>query len=124
MTVFTNASRVSPHASACARRLASASGGRSRVIVIFPLWLGILFNPVYGECPETLSHYNTTFVILLEMDPATAQLGSRIVKLYSPAPIALPLNSDVGRWDSASLAAGLASLGYPGFRQLTGVQPQ
>lgn len=24
-------------------------------------------------------------------------------------------------WDSESLAAGLAGLGYPGFRQLTGV---
>jgi hypothetical protein len=27
-------------------------------------------------------------------------------------------------WNSSSLAAGLASLGYPGFRQLSGVQPR
>src|SRR6266496_74196 len=55
----------------------------------------------------------------------TAQLKTKIVELYGLGPIALPLDGDnLGGWDSSSLAAGLASLGYPGFRQLTGAQPQ
>ncbi len=47
------------------------------------------------------------------------------MNLYGLGPIALPLRADnVRDWDSSSLAAALASLGYPGLRQLTGVQPQ
>ena len=67
------------------------------------------------------------YVALLERGrrPVTAQLGSRIVKLYRLGPDALPLEADnIGSWDSSSLAAGLASLGYPGFRQLAGGQPR
>ena len=56
--------------------------------------------------------------------PVTTPLRSRIVDLYRLGPIALPLGDNLGCWDSSSLAAGLASLGYPGFRQLIGVQPQ
>ena len=53
--------------------------------------------------------------------PVTVQLGSRIAVLYGLGPVALPLSADrLGDWDSSSLAAGLASLGYPGFRQLAG----
>jgi transcriptional regulator with XRE-family HTH domain len=55
----------------------------------------------------------------------TAQLGSRIVHLYGLGALALPLCAEnLDAWDSSSLAAGLASLGYPGFRQLTGVEHQ
>ena len=55
----------------------------------------------------------------------TAPLRSRIVDLYGLGPIALPLDGDgLGSWDSSSLAANLASLGYPGFRQLAGAQPR
>ena len=67
------------------------------------------------------------YLALLERGrrPVTAQLKSRIVGLYRLGPVALPLDTDnLGCSDSSSLAAGLASLGYPGFRQLTGVQPQ
>jgi transcriptional regulator with XRE-family HTH domain len=67
------------------------------------------------------------YLALLERGrrPVTTPLRSRIVDLYRLGPIALPLDGDnLGCWDSSSLAAGLASLGYPGFRQLTGVQPQ
>src|ERR1041384_6616008 len=67
------------------------------------------------------------YLALLERGrrPVTAQLKSRIVDLYRLGPMALPLDADnLGWWDSSSLAAGVASLGYPGFRQLTGVQPQ
>ena len=63
------------------------------------------------------------YVALLERGrrPVTAQLGSRIVKLYGLGPTALPLEPDViDSWHSSSLAAALASLGYPGFRQLRG----
>ena len=63
------------------------------------------------------------YVALLERGrrPVTAQLGSKIVKLYSLGPTALPLESDhIDSWHSSSLAAALASLGYPGFRQLIG----
>jgi transcriptional regulator with XRE-family HTH domain len=53
--------------------------------------------------------------------PVTARLGSRIANLYGLGPVALPLSTEhLGDWDSSSLAAGLASLGYPGFRQLAG----
>jgi transcriptional regulator with XRE-family HTH domain len=53
--------------------------------------------------------------------PVTAQLGSRIVKLFGLGPTALPLEAgNVDAWDSASLAASVASLGYPGFGQLRG----
>lgn len=63
------------------------------------------------------------YLALLERGrrPVTAQLGSRIANLYGLGPIALPLSTEnLGDWDSSSLAAGLASLGYPGFRQLAG----
>lgn len=53
--------------------------------------------------------------------PVTAQLGSRIADVYGLGPVALPLSTEnLGDWSSSSLAAGLASLGYPGFRQLAG----
>jgi transcriptional regulator with XRE-family HTH domain len=67
------------------------------------------------------------YLALLERGrrPVTTKLRSRIVELYSLGPTALPLGGDnLGCWDSSSLAAGLASLGYPGFRQLTGVPLQ
>lgn len=60
------------------------------------------------------------YLALLERGrrPVTAQLGSMIVKLYGLRPTALPLETDgVDLWDSASLTAALASLGYPGFRR-------
>lgn len=63
------------------------------------------------------------YVALLERGqrPVTAQLGSRIANLYGLGPVALPLGTeDPDSWESSSLAAGLASLGYPGFRQLAG----
>lgn len=63
------------------------------------------------------------YLALLERGrrPVTAQLGSRIVNLYRLGPIALPVSTEhLGDWESSSLAAGLASLGYPGFRQLAG----
>ncbi len=51
----------------------------------------------------------------------TPQLGVRIAKLYGLGPAALPLSTEnLSDWDSSSLATGLASLGYPGFRQLAG----
>src|SRR5258708_33228370 len=53
--------------------------------------------------------------------PVTAQLRSKIVDLYGLGPVSLPLDAEnLGGWDSSSLAAGLASLGDPGFRQLKG----
>jgi transcriptional regulator with XRE-family HTH domain len=53
--------------------------------------------------------------------PITAPLASRIANLYRLGPVALPLSPDhLGDWDSSSLAAATASLGYPGFRQLAG----
>jgi transcriptional regulator with XRE-family HTH domain len=67
------------------------------------------------------------YIALLERGrrPLTAQLSSRIVDLYGLGPLALPLDGDtLAGWNSSSLAAGLASLGYPGFRQLSGVQPR
>jgi transcriptional regulator with XRE-family HTH domain len=67
------------------------------------------------------------YLALLERGrrPLTAQLKSRIVEIYGLGPVALPLDADnPGCSDSSSLAAGLASLGYPGFRQLTGGQPR
>ena len=60
------------------------------------------------------------YLALLESGrrPVTPPLASRIVHLYALGPIALPLRSThLGDWDSSSLAEGLASLGYPGFRQ-------
>jgi transcriptional regulator with XRE-family HTH domain len=63
------------------------------------------------------------YLALLErgLRPVTTQLGSRIVKLYGLGPVALPMSTeDLGDWDSSSLATELASLGYPGFRQLAG----
>lgn len=67
------------------------------------------------------------YLALLESGrrPVTPQLRSRIVDLYRLGPLTLPLDGDnLGSWDSSSLAAGLASLGYPGFCQLTAVRPQ
>lgn len=66
------------------------------------------------------------YLALLERGrrPVTAELGAKIVKLYRLGPIALPLDGEaVGSWDSSSLAAGLANLGYPGFRQLAVGEP-
>ena len=61
------------------------------------------------------------YIALLERGrrPVTAQLGSRIARLYGLGPTALPLEAGgVDSWHSSSLAAALAGLGYPGFRQL------
>ena len=61
------------------------------------------------------------YLALLERGrrPVTPLLGPKIVKLYGLGPTALPLEAaSVGSWDSSSLAAALASLGYPGFRHL------
>jgi len=42
-----------------------------------------------------------------------------MARLYGLDPVALPLRAEnLGDWDSASLAVEVASLGYPGFRQL------
>lgn len=63
------------------------------------------------------------YLALLERGrrPVTAQLGTRIVGLYGLGPVALPLSAErLDDWHSSSLAAGLASLGYPRFRQLAG----
>jgi transcriptional regulator with XRE-family HTH domain len=63
------------------------------------------------------------YIALIELGrrPVTGHLGPRIVNLYGLGPVALPLSAEnLGDWDSSSLAAGLASLGYPGFRQLAG----
>ncbi|MBI1787119.1 MAG: helix-turn-helix transcriptional regulator [Acidobacteria bacterium] len=63
------------------------------------------------------------YLALLERGrrPVTAHLGARIVNLYGLGPVALPLSADqLGDWNSSSFAAGLAGLGYPGFRQLAG----
>ena len=63
------------------------------------------------------------YLALLERGrrPVTARLGSKIVKLYRLGPTALPLKSGgIDSWHCSSLAAALASLGYPGFRQLRG----
>ncbi|MBI3207797.1 MAG: helix-turn-helix transcriptional regulator [Candidatus Solibacter usitatus] len=65
------------------------------------------------------------YLAMLErgLRPVTCSLRSRIVGLYELGPVALPL--DVGHaGNSSSLAAALASLGYPGFRRLAGVPPQ
>jgi len=65
------------------------------------------------------------YLALLERGrrPVTTRLGPRIVKLYRLGPTALPLESDsIDSWHSSSLAAALASLGYPGFRQLRGAR--
>jgi transcriptional regulator with XRE-family HTH domain len=57
--------------------------------------------------------------------PVTARLASRIVRLYGLGPVALPLNCEIGAsWDSPSLAAAIAGLGYPGFRQRNGGKRQ
>lgn len=63
------------------------------------------------------------YLALLERGrrPLTARLRSRIANLYGLGPVSLlPSAENLGDWDAASLAAGLASLGYPGFRQLAG----
>jgi transcriptional regulator with XRE-family HTH domain len=49
------------------------------------------------------------------------QLGSRIVDLYRLPATALPLDEgDAVAWNSATIANGVANLGYPGFRPLRG----
>jgi hypothetical protein len=63
------------------------------------------------------------YLALLERGrrPVTPPLGSKFVKLYRLGPAALPLESgSIDKWHSSSLAGALASLGYPGFRQLRG----
>jgi hypothetical protein len=65
------------------------------------------------------------YLALLERGrrPVTARLGSKIVKLYRLGPTALPLESgSIDKWHSSFPAAALASLGYPGFRQLRGAR--
>lgn len=67
------------------------------------------------------------YLALLERGgrPVTAALNARIVDLCRLGPVAAPLEADhLDEWDSPLLAAALASLGYPGFRQLTGAKPQ
>lgn len=67
------------------------------------------------------------YLALLESGrrPVTPRLAPGIVKLYRLGPIALPLSvSAIGSRDSSSLAAGLAALDYPGFRQLAATKPQ
>lgn len=61
------------------------------------------------------------YLALLERGrrPVTSRLGVMIVKLYDLPPTDLPLEADaIDSWNSSELAAALASLGYPGFRQL------
>jgi len=54
--------------------------------------------------------------------PVTDQLGAKLALLYDLGPIALPLSTEnLGKWNSSSLATGIARLGYPGFLQLAGV---
>lgn len=63
------------------------------------------------------------YLALLERGrrPVTPRLGPKIAKLYHLGPTALPLESDrIDSWHSSSLATALASLGYPGFRQVRG----
>jgi transcriptional regulator with XRE-family HTH domain len=63
------------------------------------------------------------YLALLETGrrPVTARLGTRIAKLYGLGPLALPVRTEnVDGWDSSSLGAAIAGLGYPGFRQLAG----
>lgn len=65
------------------------------------------------------------YLALLERGrrPLTRKLASKVVKVYSLGPTALPLQAeDVNSWDSARLTAALAGLGYPGFRHLRGSQ--
>ena len=65
------------------------------------------------------------YLALLERGrrPVTPPLGSKFVKLYRLGPTALPLKSgSIDSWHSSSLATALASLGYPGFRQLRGAR--
>ena len=51
----------------------------------------------------------------------TDQLRSKIAKVYRLGPTSLPLEMDSPvTWNSALVAAALAKLGYPGFRQLRG----
>src|SRR4051794_7337475 len=67
------------------------------------------------------------YLALLEGDrrPVTVRLATRIARLYGLGPIALPLSTErVGDSDSSSLANALASLRYPGFRQLAGKAAQ
>ena len=51
----------------------------------------------------------------------TEEIGLKMMDLYRLGPTVLPLHlDDLESWDSASLAAALANLGYPGFRHLSG----
>ena len=55
--------------------------------------------------------------------PVTAELRPRLVGLYELGPLALPLDAGKAeKWGSSSMAAGLAALGYPGFRHLAGAR--
>ncbi len=63
------------------------------------------------------------YIALLERGrrAVTAQLASKIARVYSLGPTALPLEAEgIDSWNSGSLAVALASLGYPGFRYLRG----
>ncbi len=55
---------------------------------------------------------------------APPRLLRKMAKLYGLSPVALPMDSGRGiAGDSASVAAALASLGYPGFAYLGGGDP-
>ncbi|MCW5981673.1 MAG: helix-turn-helix transcriptional regulator [Bryobacteraceae bacterium] len=74
------------------------------------------------EAAKTL-RVSQPYLALLESGrrPVTARLGTKIANLYGLDPVALPVDaSNVDGWDSSSLAAAIASLGYPGFSQLAG----
>jgi transcriptional regulator with XRE-family HTH domain len=66
------------------------------------------------------------YLALLETGrrPVTARLGPKLARVYRLGPAALPLDTaPAGVWDSSRLAAAVASLGYPGYRQLRGTRP-
>jgi len=51
----------------------------------------------------------------------TPALRSRVIKLFRLGPTSLSLDIDsIISWNSATLAAAIANLGYPGFRRLGG----
>lgn len=53
--------------------------------------------------------------------PLTAGLERKIAKLFRIGPVALRVSSEnLQTWNSSSLAAAIAALGYPGFPRRTG----
>lgn len=66
-------------------------------------------------------HVSQAYLALLETGrrQVTAGLGTRMAKLYGLGAMVLPLTADhIDGWTPSSVAQGVASLGYPGFRQL------